>query len=289
MAASYNSNLSQNKGGRFPTMPLRSLLPPNFQLTGRHLLLQREGKERCDGIYVQQVSIRTGKNKADEYRGTWAVTTHTFTWTILLKSRKVHKISRLSECPSGSNINFDDPSLSQQTLVCPVSGHGERQRKRKKDIDTERPQVSLELTATQRPLLPRLLAQGPRTSTHTHTHCSPSHKGPHGNGAFRSPVALFMQRCITMGTSHQPALPKNKKKACRSAITLCLLLYLFLSFLSLTRPSAPPPSQQPPSALPHHVHHHWQNKEGFSEREGESRTEYGHRTGWMETHSHSKQ
>lgn len=86
------------------------------------------------------------------------------------------------------------------------------------------------------------LPRGP-WSTHTYTRCSPRHKGPHGNRAFRSPVALFMQRCITMG----PPTGHLAKKARRSP--MALLRSLFLSNHTICPPT-PTPSYLSASSIP---------------------------------------
>lgn len=114
-------------------------------------------------------------------------------------------------------------SLSHlQTLICPGSDTtSERGAERHRET-----LVSLELTATL-PLSLSLLG-GHETHTHRHTQCSLRHKGPHGNGAFRSPVALFMQRCITMGPP--TGRPCQKSPPLTRSLSASLTRPLSLSF-----------------------------------------------------------
>ncbi len=125
------------------------------------------------------------------------------------------------------------------------------------------------------------------THTHTHTRCSLRHKGPHGNGAFRSPVALFMQRCITMGPPTGQPCQKSPPLASHSlplSLHLSLSLSLSLSF-SLTRPSAPPslPPSLPPSTPSSPQPPSLKSKGGFWEEAGE--TEDGREARWREAHA----
>lgn len=93
------------------------------------------------------------------------------------------------------------------------------------------------------------------------TQCSLRHKGRYGNTAFRSPVALFMQRCITMG----PPTDWPCRKARRSPVTLCLS---HSTSPSLSQDHLPPQQPHPP------LHDH----QPTTEKQG------GIKRGWVKCH-----
>lgn len=178
-----------------------------------------------------------------------------------------------------------------QTLICPGSNqvierqierHRERACARKRERETtsvtwaactSAPCLSLALSLCFYVCVSFSPSSGAmkHTLTHIHTLCSLRHKGPHGNGAFRSPVALFMQRCITMGPPTGTACQKSPPLASHS-----LWLSLSLSF-SLSRPSAPPPSL---------IHHHWKARRDFGRRRAEEPKD-GEEVGWRKAHTHT--